>query len=80
MSEKPETETPETDAAARNEYDNQGWPYEDQIVDSDFARGLERQRNDLRRILELTKGQLTRALEEVARLTAAARQLDKPGK
>jgi len=80
MSTTPETDTPETDALENDLYKIQPDCYSRWKRRVEFARHMERQRNDLRRILELTKGQLTRALEEVARLTAAARQLDKPGK
>ena len=40
-----QTDTPETDAEERNEYGNQGQPLPDTIVDSDFARKLERERD-----------------------------------
>ena len=42
------SDTPETDAEERSEYDNQGRPYDEGIVDADFARKLERERNALR--------------------------------
>ena len=38
-----ESDTPRTDEKERTEYDNQGNPYDEGVVDADFARQLERE-------------------------------------